>query len=931
MPKSPTYEELLQRILKLEKREAKLNENLKTLKARYEQLDLAMSVKNEGIWDWDLKTDTVVFEDRYYTIAGYKPDEFPHTLEEFQKRVHKDDLEHVMQCTKAYINDNSDRFVVEFRFKHKNGSWLWILGQGKIVERNKSGKPTRFIGTHTDITDRKVAEQDLRTNQFKLQQAQYVAKMGDFTWDLNSGQITWSEGMRRLLKYDPDEEIDFRKVNSAIHHPEDRARVESWLQESMAQGITKLPPNNYRLICKDGMVIHVLTEGEIYYENGKPVSVFGTCQDITSLKKTELALEENEKKYRTIVETAPLGILYFNTQGVIVDCNQAFVDILGTSREALIGLDMYHDLTNQKLIAKIKKAMREGAAIYEDWYTSVTGSNTAYVNVNFKAIQDQGGRTVAGIGIVEDITERMRVEMALRESEQNLQIKNEEYQAQNRELLEAKSVLEESKQLLQDITDNMFDLVSLADMSGNMTFVNKAHELFGYKTEELIGMNVLELVHLKDRDMVQNRFKTFLKNQQNTRVEYRSQTKSGQIYWLETIGKWLNKQTILFSTRDITERKRAEEAIQRASKLESIGTLAGGIAHDFNNLLTGIYGNVELAKMLSKAANINRYLEKSLNTIDRAQNLTGQLLTFAKGGAPIKRVEKLEPFLRETVDFALSGSLVSCEFEVQDNLWHCHIDKHQIGQAIDNIVINAQQAMPDGGSLKITAQNVVFKNTEHKDIQPGNYVKLVFQDFGIGIPKEYLPRIFDPFFSTKATGHGIGLSTTFSIIIRHGGAIDVESEPDKGTTFFVYLPAANQAILKGEEQVITSHRGSGVFIVMDDEPVVRQNLKDLLEMFGYTVVTFEKGEHVIEFCVTELEHKNDIAGMIFDLTIPGGLGGKEAMASIRDIGCDIPVFVASGYTDDPIMAKPDDYGFKASLRKPFKIKDLIDLLNKHIA
>jgi CheY-like chemotaxis protein len=258
------------------------------------------------------------------------------------------------------------------------------------------------------------------------------------------------------------------------------------------------------------------------------------------------------------------------------------------------------------------------------------------------------------------------------------------------------------------------------------------------------------------------------------------------------------------------------------------------------------------------------------------------------------------------------------------------MDRNQIGQVIDNIVINAQQAMPEGGRIEITAENRRLAGESHGVLPAGNYVRIAVKDYGIGMPKDILPKIFDPFFSTKAKGHGLGLSTCYSIVNRHGGCIDVESDSGKGSTFTVYLPAVPDGAARNSTEPVSFHNGSGVFLVMDDEVVMRDIIGRMLVSFGYSVQYFSRGEEALDFIRIETAGKRKIAGCILDLTIPGGMGGKEAIEKLREIDKDLPAFVVSGYADDPIMAMSMDFGFNGSICKPFRRNELAELLNKHI-
>jgi len=390
------------------------------------------------------------------------------------------------------------------------------------------------------------------------------------------------------------------------------------------------------------------------------------------------------------------------------------------------------------------------------------------------------------------------------------------------------------------------------------------------------------------------------------------------------------EQFIIAIHRDLSERKRMEAALHNVQKLESLGLLAGGIAHDFNNLMGGIFGYIDMASEESKQEKVTTYLSKAMNTIDRARALTQQLLTFAKGGAPIQEIGHLFPFVEETAKFALSGANVSCNLDVPQDLWACYFDKNQIGQVIDNLIINAQQAMPVGGAIELTARNITLAVKEHPLLANGNYVKISVKDSGVGIPKELISKIFDPFFTTKAMGHGLGLATCYSIINRHGGCIDVDSEQGKGSSFHVYLPASMESASSDKKKLVKTHKGSGTFLIMDDEEVMRDAIGEMLEDLGYSVIRKENGREAIDFFASETKANRNIAGMIFDLTVPGGMGGKAAIEEIRKTNTAIPAFVASGYADDPVMKKPAEHGFTASICKPFRKVELSEMLNKYL-
>lgn len=443
----------------------------------------------------------------------------------------------------------------------------------------------------------------------------------------------------------------------------------------------------------------------------------------------------------------------------------------------------------------------------------------------------------------------------------------------------------------------------------------------------------INLIHPEDKEYIASRWQDALKGEEYD-VEHRIIV-DGEERWLREKAELyfgeeglVNKATGL--TQDITEQKRAEKSFQLSSKLESIGTIAGGIAHDFNNLLGGIFGNIELARITSKNERVKSYLNKTIETIERAQNLTSQLLTFTKGGEPIKRVEDISNLLKRVTEFTLSGSPVNCKFEISENLHPSNVDKHQISQVIDNIVINALQAMGERGELIVEAKNVSIKSKSDLMLPKGEYIKISIKDNGPGIPEEVLPKVFEPFFSTKNTGSGIGLYTSYSIIKKHNGIIDVKTSKGNGTTFVIYLPAHEGKIEQRINHKIDYHEGSGYFIIMDDVEDIRDTISDMLELFGYDVIKMNKGEDTLSFFKEQIAKNSKVAGMIFDLTIPGGMGGKETIKLVREIDSRVPVFVSSGYADDPVMANPKEYGFTESIVKPFRLKELIEVLNKYI-
>ena len=377
--------------------------------------------------------------------------------------------------------------------------------------------------------------------------------------------------------------------------------------------------------------------------------------------------------------------------------------------------------------------------------------------------------------------------------------------------------------------------------------------------------------------------------------------------------------------QDITERKRMEEELLKAHKLESVGILAGGIAHDFNNILTAIIGNTSLAKnQVTPEDEIFDLLNEVEMASSRAQGLTKQLLTFAKGGIPIKETASIRDIIKESTLFALRGSKSICGFSIGEDLWPVEVDVGQFNQVINNIMINASQAMPLGGTIKVAAENLIIEERDNLPIKPGRYIGISITDQGIGIAEEHLSKIFDPYFTTKQQGSGLGLATTYSIIKRHDGHITVESKLGVGTTFHIYLPASEKATPEKEE--IRLIKGQGRILVMDDEESLRKTVGRVLDKLGYEPEFAKDGTEAIEMVKKAKEAGKSYNAVILDLTVRGGMGGKECIAKLLEIDPGIKAIVSSGYSEDPVLANFHAYGFKGMMKKPFEARSLSKVL-----
>jgi len=374
---------------------------------------------------------------------------------------------------------------------------------------------------------------------------------------------------------------------------------------------------------------------------------------------------------------------------------------------------------------------------------------------------------------------------------------------------------------------------------------------------------------------------------------------------------------------EISEKKWFEEELFKVQKLESLGVLAGGIAHDFNNILTIILGNIEEARIsLPPGKKAGEQLTVAEQAAIKARGITQQLLTFAKGGAPIKKVVSLPQFIRESVDFSLRGANVRAEYSIPSDLWRVEIDGTQISQVLSNLAINAVQAMPEGGTLMVTARNEVV-NLNSSELHKGRYIRIEVADQGVGIPQEHHSKIFDPYFTTKESGSGLGLSIVYSVVKRHGGTITVNSAPGKGCTFVIFLPATEKK--EAEPQVEAARKLSHIparILVMDDEEAIGKIAARMLERLGYRVETVLNGAEAVAAYRQALTEDEPFDIVITDLTVPGGMGGKETLKHLLEIDPQAKVIVSSGYANDAIMSDFTDYGFKGVIPKPYMLGEL---------
>ncbi len=450
----------------------------------------------------------------------------------------------------------------------------------------------------------------------------------------------------------------------------------------------------------------------------------------------------------------------------------------------------------------------------------------------------------------------------------------------------------------------------------------KLSEYFTKNEFSKINLEIMNEIRENPNHIYSRQTKMLRKNGDEVHVEITSRAVLG------ANNKFLGLQGV---TRDITQRMADAKELQKMEKLQSVGLLAGGIAHDFNNILTGVYGNISLAmNTLPEKTREYRYLEEANNSMNRAIRLTKQLLTFAKGGEPVKQSVHIISLIKDVVKFDLSGSNILPIFLNEENLFSTNADKGQIQQVFSNLTVNARHAMPSGGHIYINLTNETM--THHPALADGKYVKITFKDEGVGIKKENLNRIFEPYFTTRESGSGLGLSTVYSVIAKHDGFVEVDSEENKGTIFSIFLPASTKVELKetkiNSPVVKRAVRKKLNILIMDDEQVICELLTEMLEILGYESDFANEGNETIKKYKKSLQTNNPYDLVIMDLTIPGGKGGLETVKEILQLNPDAKIVVSSGYGHGKIMSDYKEYGFVDIAPKPYTIDKLEETLHR---
>ena len=644
--------------------------------------------------------------------------------------------------------------------------------------------------------------------------------------------------------------------------------------------------------------------------DGSVMGILGVFEDITERKKMEEALRNSEERLRLIFETSRAGILLMNISGEIEFANSRMAEMFACSHEELVGTPYMNYLDPDDLVSVEENIQQLLGGIIdhvalERQYRRKDGSRF-WGYLASKGLRQGDGAYAALVVTINDISE--------------LKVAHDE--------------LKEEKERLAVTLASIGDGVITVDTAERIVMMNNAAEkLCGWTQEQCEGKplhQVFRIINEFTREIRQNPVSQALVTGGTVELANHTLlvTRDGRELVINDsaapIRDWDGKTIgVVLVFRDMTEKQQIEEELFKARKLESLGVLAGGIAHDFNNLLTGILGNLSLARELNRCdAKTSGVLDAALRATERATDLTRQLLTFSRGGAPVRKLAALGPLLHDSATFALRGSNVRCEFRIAPDLWSVELDTGQISQVINNLVINADQAMPEGGRIFIEAENVPGANGKDRNVRIG------IRDEGLGISDEHLPRIFDPYFTTKPNGSGLGLATVYSIVRNHLGEIRVNSEVGEGTSIEILLPASTEEM--SASPVPRSERSrntGGRVLVMDDEELILEVAGEMLKVLGYCPTACRDGEEALTLYLQASRQGEPFDAVIMDLTVPGGTGGKEAARDLLAIDPNARIIVSSGYSNDPVMAQYMEYGFCNAISKPYRVELLAEVLD----
>lgn len=891
---------LRQRIAELDQSELARKRAEESLRKRETHYRALFDTSPDGIFMIDQATGHLIAANAAASrLYGYTEDEF--------RRMKHTDIAAEPEKTKTAVQDSITKVPIRLHCK-KDGTVFPVEITGGYVEHDGRAYHTAFI---RDITKRMQVEEDLPEREQRY--SFLIRNTSDYIGCYSpSGILLFaSEALYSITGYKPEELIGTSGFNRV--HPDDRPQVQAALTEAVKT--CENQKVEYRTLCKDGRYRWVESSGKmVRNDQAGQEEIIAIIRDIDDRKQLYSDLEKSREKYRSIFENAVEGIFQTTKDGRFLSANPALARIFGyDSPDDLmasitnIGRQLY--VSDEERKEHLRLINENGELKDFEARMQRKDGSTCWVSINTRLVKSDDGKDMHYEGFMMDISFRKQAEEALRENED----------------------------LFRSLFDYMHDVMIILDWDGSILFANRgAAKIIGHeRSEELVGHNMIEYLHPDSLQKAADDLEAVKAGRMGFLSEYQLRSVTGRHIWVESIGgKIIFRRATanLVCIRDITDRKRMEEELLRAHKLESLGVLAGGIAHDFNNLMAIVQGYIDLALMEIPPEHVSRQrLLTAMRSVEQTKDLTSRLITFSRGGGPHMAIFDIMEVIRDAVHRTVKGTNAKVKFDFEKNLWPVEADELQMKQCFYNLTTNAVEAMPEGGNLTIRVKNVLIPARGFPGLKEGSYLKITFADEGVGIPEVHLAKIFDPYFTTKKIaaqkGLGLGLSVCYSVMKNHNGHIKVKSQLGKGTSFILYLTARPDL---AKEKIIEkkSLTGTARVLVMDDEPHIREIERAYLARMGHEVTDVKDGQDAIDTYSKALQSGTPFDLVVLDLTVHQGMGGQMAMERLLKIDPSIKAVIVSGYVDDPVIENYSGYGFKGALKKPFKRKEIESLVEK---